>query len=83
MTLRPKSDSKDLEWKFWKVLVRITGNYASKSEIAFWYTLDKKILKTYQYFKVWNKSKLKSLKSDFMLKSDSKDLEWKFPKLTC
>ena len=83
MTLRPKSDSKDLEWKFWKVLDRITGNYVSKSEIAFWYTLDQKLLKTYQYFKVWNKSKLKSLKSDFMLKSDSKDLEWKFPKLTC
>ena len=65
------------------MLDRITGNYVSKSEIAFWYTLDQKILKTFQYFKVWNKSKLKSLKSDFMLKSDSKDLEWKFPKLTC
>ena len=31
----------------------------SKSEIAFWYTFDQNISKSFQYFKAWIKSGLK------------------------
>ena len=61
--LRPNSDSKDLEWKFpKKVLVRTSWDFVCQSEIVFWCTFDQDISKTFQYFKVWIKSKLKRLK---------------------
>ena len=83
MSLWPKNDSKDLEWKFPKVHVKISWKFACKSEIAFWCTFDQKILKTFEYFKVWIISKLQKLKVILWPKSDCKDLEWTFPKSTC
>ena len=79
MSLQPKSDSKDLEWKFPKVLIRISWNFVCKSEIAFWCTCDQKILKTFKYLKVWIKN---GIKVTFPSKSDSEDLERKFKKCT-
>ena len=59
---------------FEKVLVRISWNFACKSEIAFWCTFDQKISKTFQYFKVWIKS---GLKETFWPKTDSKHFSQK------
>ena len=55
MTLRTKSDSKDLERKFWKVLVRITWNFVCKSEIAFWCTFDQENSKLFNILKFESK----------------------------
>ena len=62
---------KDLEWQnFQNVVNRIIWNFACKSVLRFWCTVDQKISKTFKYFQVGIKSKLQGLK--VILKNVSK-----------